>query len=156
MDPNTTTIRWAEEKLKKQGTPPIGSRRRRAAVRTTGSIPFEHLPYQCFQEARTVLQADRQLKLAAIQEKLEKIRRLEAMDPGTLPGGKVQKHHKLRGLRQELEKLKILADINDPLVKRRFEDGQGKRAASQQRRAGCSSLRGRRHDQADLPVPGAA
>jgi hypothetical protein len=28
-------------------------------------------------------------------------------------------------MRAYVERLKILADINDPMVKRRFEDGQG-------------------------------
>jgi hypothetical protein len=28
-------------------------------------------------------------------------------------------------MQQHLERLKIHADINDPLVKRKFEDGQG-------------------------------
>ena len=28
-------------------------------------------------------------------------------------------------MRRELERLKVLADINDPMVKKRFEDGDG-------------------------------
>jgi large subunit ribosomal protein L35 len=28
-------------------------------------------------------------------------------------------------MKEYVERLKIVADINDPLVKRRFEDGQG-------------------------------
>ncbi|KAI1171444.1 phosphatidylethanolamine-binding protein [Nemania sp. FL0916] len=35
------------------------------------------------------------------------------------------KDRRLRDLRKYLEKLKVLVDINDPVVKRRFEDGMG-------------------------------
>jgi large subunit ribosomal protein L35 len=37
----------------------------------------------------------------------------------------------LRSMRKYLNELVILADINDPVVKRKFEDGQG-------REHGCS------------------
>ena len=125
MDPNTTTLPWAEKKLEAMGTPAIGSRRRRAAVRLTGDLPFEQLPYQCFQEARKILDADRQRKIYKIKGESEKIKRLEAADASTFRGGEVYKEKRLESLRTELEQLKILADINDPEVKRRFEDGMG-------------------------------
>lgn len=109
----------------KQGLPPIGSRRRRAAIKTSQNIPFEHLPYQCFQDARAVLQADRQEKLQALQSTLASIKRLEGTPADQLPGGERKKTMRLASLRKHVEELKILADINDPNVKRRFEDGLG-------------------------------
>src|SRR5215469_16763277 len=67
FDPATTTTPKGERALMKAGITPIGSRRRRAALRTSDNIPFEQLPYQCFQEARKVLQQDREEKLRLIQ-----------------------------------------------------------------------------------------
>ncbi|KAH8888676.1 PEBP-like protein [Thozetella sp. PMI_491] len=125
MDPNTTTMPWAEKKLEAMGTPPIGTRRRRAALRSSDNIPFEQLPYQCFQEARKILAADREDKIRKIVAEGEKIRRLEAADASTFRGGEAYKQKRLESLRREVEELKILADINDPEVKRRFEDGLG-------------------------------
>ncbi|KAL1872309.1 hypothetical protein VTK73DRAFT_1619 [Phialemonium thermophilum] len=125
LDPNTTTLRWAERRLIKAGTPPIGSRRRRVAIRTSQNIPFEQLPYQCFQEARKILNEDRQEKLAKIVEQNEKIQRLEETDASAFRGGEAFKQRRLESMRRYVEQLKILADINDPLVKRRFEDGLG-------------------------------
>jgi large subunit ribosomal protein L35 len=125
LDPNVTTLPWAEEQLLKAGTPPIGSRRRRAAVRTSGDVPFEQLPYQCFQEARKLLNADREKKLAQILATTNKIAEVEALDSSKIKGGEAIKQLRLKGLRKHLNELKILADINDPLVKRRFEDGIG-------------------------------
>lgn len=128
LDPNTTTAHWAERKLVRQGTPPIGSRRRRAAIRTSQNLPFEQLPYQCFQEARAVLAEDRQEKIAAIRKEVAKIRRLEETPADKVVGGERVKIMRLISLRKQLERYKILADINDPIVKRRFEDGLGKQA----------------------------
>ncbi len=128
LDRNTTTAHWAERRLVRLGTPPVGSRRRRAAIRTSQNLPFEQLPYQCFQEARRVLQEDRREKVAAVRRGLAKIRRLEAIDPSQVTGGERVRQMRLASLRKQLEEYKILADINDPLVKRRFEDGLGKAA----------------------------
>lgn len=125
LDPNTALGRWAESHLAKLGTPPIGSRRRRSALRSSQNIPFEQLPYQCFQEARKILAADREEKLQAIAVETAKIQRLESVDPNELKGGERMRQMKLASLRKYLERLKILADINDPAVKRRFEDGLG-------------------------------
>lgn len=38
-----------------------------------------------------------------------------------------EKQNKLRSMRRRLERLKIMADINDPIIRKRFEDGQGER-----------------------------
>lgn len=126
LDRETTTAHWAERKLVRMGTPPIGSRRRRAALRTSENIPFEQLPYQCFQEARKILQEDRQQKIEAIAKELAKIKRLEETPADQVPGGERKKNLRLASLRKYVEELKILADVNDPVVKRKFEDGLGK------------------------------
>ncbi|CAK7564772.1 MAG: mitochondrial 54S ribosomal protein YmL35 [Sporothrix epigloea] len=151
QDPNTVTVPWAEKELMRRGTPPVGSRRRRAALqmatainraiagndalvdRDGGPVPFELMPYQCFQEARKVLQADREDKLRQIAAETAKVRKLEEVLAGaavdqnaiTSRGGTAFLTKRLASLRQHVERLKILADINDPLVKRRFEDGLG-------------------------------
>ncbi|OTB07792.1 hypothetical protein M426DRAFT_317690 [Hypoxylon sp. CI-4A] len=125
LDRATTTAHWAERKLVRMGTPPIGSRRRRAAIRTSENVPFEQLPYQAFQEARRVLQEDRSEKIQAIAKELAKIRRLEDTPADQVPGGERKKTLRLASLRQHVEDLKILADVNDPVVKRKFEDGLG-------------------------------
>jgi large subunit ribosomal protein L35 len=114
-----------EDQLSQLLSPQLGSRRRRAALATTGDIPFEQLPYQCFQEARKILGQDREEKVAKIVAETAKIKRLEAADASTFRGGEAYKQKRLESLREHVERLKILADINDPLVKRRFEDGQG-------------------------------
>ncbi|UZP46591.1 hypothetical protein NXS19_014403 [Fusarium pseudograminearum] len=124
LDPNTVLPEF-EEQLMKSGKMPIGSRRRRLAIRSTGDLPFEHLPYQAFQEARKILSVDREEKLGKIQKEIEKISRLEATKPEDIKGGQHIKDMRLRGLRKYVEELKILADANDPVVKKRFEDGTG-------------------------------
>ncbi|KAI1849434.1 hypothetical protein JX265_008588 [Neoarthrinium moseri] len=125
VDRDTVTAYWAERRLIKQGTPPVGSRRRRAAIKTSENIPFEQLPYQAFQEARKILQEDRQEKLRALQSTLASIKKLEETPADQLPGGERKKNMRLTSLRAHVEELKILADINDPIVKRKFEDGLG-------------------------------
>lgn len=124
LDPNTVP-REFEQELMDQGLTPIGSRRRREAIRTTGSLPFEQLPYQAFQEARKILAADRETKVTSLKATVEKIAALEAKDAAAVKGGETMKQIKLRSLRKEAHRLTILADINDPLVKRKFEDGLG-------------------------------
>ena len=108
----------------KEGKIPIGSRRRRVAMRSTGDLTFEQLPYQTFQEARKILAADRQEKLDKIKATMEKIAVLENQDASKIKGGDKMRNTRLGSLRKEIERLKIIADINDPLVKKRFEDGQ--------------------------------
>jgi large subunit ribosomal protein L35 len=109
----------------KSGVLPIGSRRRRAAVKSSDNIPFEQLPYQCFQEARKVLQADREEKIKEIQTERLRISNLVAQDVTNIRGGEIRKQSRLASMRKYLEYLKIQADINDPLIKKRFEDGEG-------------------------------
>ncbi|KZZ92856.1 Phosphatidylethanolamine-binding protein PEBP [Moelleriella libera RCEF 2490] len=124
LDPNTVSPEF-EAQLAKAGKMPIGSRRRRLALRTTSNIPFEQLPYQAFQEARKILAADRLDKLAKIKLELEKLDKLERTDAAAIKGGQQMKDTKLASLRREVERLKLLADANDPLVKKTFEDGLG-------------------------------
>lgn len=124
-DPATVHVPRLERKLMRAGQFPIGSRRRRAALAHSPGIPFDELPYQCFQEARKILIADRAEKLQKIETERYRIARLRETDPNTFPGGEVYKQRRLRSMLAELEHLKILADINDPNVKRRFEDGNG-------------------------------
>lgn len=124
-NPLTVSSPRGERALLRSGISPIGSRRRRAALKSADNLPFEQLPYQCFQEARKVLQADREEKLLAIAKERERITRLTAQDAATIPGGERQKQIRLDSMSRYLERLKILADINDPLIKKRFEDGEG-------------------------------
>lgn len=124
-NPETVATYREEWELTKAGTPPIGSRRRRLAIQQTSSIPFDALPYQCFQEARQILIQDRAEKLKQIETERGRIQRLRDTDSSLVNGGEAQKEKRLKGMEAHLEKLKIYADINDPNVKRRFEDGQG-------------------------------
>ncbi|RMD42698.1 hypothetical protein DV735_g2396, partial [Chaetothyriales sp. CBS 134920] len=103
----------------------LGPRRRRLAVQQTSAIPFNQLPYQCFQEARSILIADRAEKLQQIEKERTRIERLKATDAADVRGGEPAKEARLRSMSDYLEKLKVWADINDPNVKRRFEDGKG-------------------------------
>jgi large subunit ribosomal protein L35 len=128
FDPRALTVSTprGERALLRSGINPIGSRRRRAAVQSSDNLPFEQLPYQCFQEARKVLQTDREEKLKAIELERARIARLSAQDASSIPGGEKTKQTRLDSMRRYLERLKILADINDPMIKKRFEDGEGK------------------------------
>ncbi|BDD55951.1 hypothetical protein MPDQ_003321 [Monascus purpureus] len=123
-DPALVSSPRLERRLMRKGIAPIGSRRRRAALQDSANIPFEQLPYQCFQEARKVLLADREEKLKDIEATRNKIARLQSLSAAEA-GGEQSKKSRLGAYEQHLEHLKILADINDPLVKKRFEDGQG-------------------------------
>lgn len=124
-DPATVHVPRLERKLIRAGQFPIGSRRRRAALADSPGVPFDELPYQCFQEARKILVEDRAEKLKKIETERARIARLQEVDPSTFPGGEMYKQRRLSSMTAELEKLKILADINDPNVKRKFEDGNG-------------------------------
>ena len=53
----------------------------------------------------------------------ERIEKLEAQQ--VAPQDEGNKAHRLRSMRERLEHTKILADINDPIVKKTFEDKQG-------------------------------
>lgn len=48
--------------------------------------------------------------------------------PAELCGGEYVKKGRLVRMQKYLEELKILADINDPVIKKRFEDGEGQTA----------------------------
>ncbi|EER25073.1 hypothetical protein D8B26_007672 [Coccidioides posadasii str. Silveira] len=123
-DPALVTSPRLERRLIRAGKFPIGSRRRRAALQGSLNIPFEQLPYQCFQEARKVLIEDRAEKLKQIEIERARLEKLRAVKPEDI-GGEALKQSRIKGTERYLEKLKILADINDPLIKRRFEDGLG-------------------------------
>jgi len=125
FDPDTVTSIKGERALMKTGVLPIGSRRRRAAVKSSDNIPFEQLPYQCFQEARKVLMADREEKLDLIRKTRLRINNLINADYSDKVNGEQSRRVRLTAMRKHLEYLKIQADINDPLIKKRFEDGEG-------------------------------
>ncbi|KAL2849071.1 phosphatidylethanolamine-binding protein [Aspergillus pseudodeflectus] len=122
-DPALVSSPRLERRLMRQGILPVGSRRRRAALQNSDNLPFEQLPYQCFQEARKVLLADREEKLNDITATSEKIARIRALPEEEL--SKQSNVARLKALELHLEHLKVQADINDPLVKKKFEDGQG-------------------------------
>lgn len=123
-DPTLVSSPRLERRLMRKGIAPIGSRRRRAALQNASNIPFEQLPYQCFQEARKILLADREEKLKEIESTRQRLSRLQSVSLEEAGGLQVKKS-RTRAMELHLERLKILADINDPLVKRRFEDGLG-------------------------------
>ncbi|KAL3460356.1 phosphatidylethanolamine-binding protein [Aspergillus heterothallicus] len=122
-DPTLVSSPRLERRLMRQGIIPVGSRRRRAALQNPDSLPFEQLPYQCFQEARKILLADREEKLKEISTTSEKIARIRALPEEER--SKNSNASRLKALELHLETLKVHADINDPLVKKKFEDGQG-------------------------------
>ncbi|USP78102.1 phosphatidylethanolamine-binding protein pebp [Curvularia clavata] len=130
LDPQMVENKKQERRLlRREHVQPVGSRRRRAALRRSAiqqatEIPFEQLPYQCFQEARKVLLEDRQEKIKEIETQQQRIKNLMDQDP-SVSGGPAAKETRLRSMRKHLNDLIILADINDPVVKRKFEDGQG-------------------------------
>lgn len=126
LNPELVSTRSQEQLLIASGKFPIGSRRRRAALSSTQNIPFEQLPYQCFQEARKILQTDREEKLKQIETERKRIAYVQAKD-GALQGGEASKKGKLVAMQKHLEKLKIMADINDPIIKKRHEDGLGEK-----------------------------
>lgn len=124
LNPERVSKPAAERRLVEQtGKQPIASRRRRHMLNQTQNIPFEQLPFQCFQEARKILQEDRKEKLEEIRVQRERIERLKQQN--VAPQDEGRREHRLKSMRERLEYTKILADINDPVVKRTFEDKQG-------------------------------
>lgn len=90
---------------------------------------WDAMDYHCFQEARRLLAADRADKIRRILEQQALIRHIEAQDGDAVYRcGEKYKQRRLASLRREVHRLKILADINDPEIRRRFEDGLGKLA----------------------------
>ena len=124
LDPFKYGWRRHEKREQELGHRLVGSRRLRASKLSVSNLPFEQLPYQCFQEARNVLRADRKEKIAQIVEERKRIRKAEALDPSEC-GGEAAKKGKIIAMYKHLERLKVLADINDPMIKKRFEDGKG-------------------------------
>lgn len=130
LDPNRVEDKRTERRLiRREGIQPIGSRRRRAALRRSTlrgveEVPFEQLPFQCFQEARKFLLEDRQEKLKQIETQKLRLKNLLAQDPA-ISGGETAKAVRVKSMRDQLNELIIEADINDPIVKKKFEDGQG-------------------------------
>ncbi|GAB7354203.1 hypothetical protein MBLNU459_g4750t3 [Dothideomycetes sp. NU459] len=124
INPNAVFTAKSERKLlQTHKLTPVGSRRRRAALQSGSRIPFEQLPYQCFQEARKVLAADRQDKIQQLDTQRARLARLR--EKPVEPQHERQKEQRLASMARHLDELKIYADINDPIVKKRFEDGQG-------------------------------
>lgn len=119
----------------KPGQHPIGSRRRRAALASSARIPFHELPYQCFQEARKVLKEDRAEKVAEIEELRAKIAKWKTTE--VPPERQAKKELQIQSWKRHIERLKIFADINDPLVKKNFEDGFGKCSKTDLTRTAC-------------------
>ncbi|KAL3470144.1 phosphatidylethanolamine-binding protein [Aspergillus californicus] len=122
-DPTLVSSPRLERRLIRQGILPVGSRRRRAALQDSDNLPFEQLPFQCFQEARKIILSDREEKLKEITTTSEKIAKLQALPEEERK--KISTTSRLSALKHHLERLQVLAEINDPLVKRQFEDGQG-------------------------------
>ena len=131
LNPNLVHTPRSERKLlETKGQYPIASRRRRAALASASKIPFTQLPYQCFQEARKILATDRQDKVDEIQRIRDRIAALESSGDGVREreqgeAGQRKRENIIRGLKNRLEQYKIYADINDPIVKKTFEDGMG-------------------------------
>lgn len=124
IDPATVFTAKSERKLvETRKLVPLGSRRRRAALQSGSRIPFEQLPYQCFQEARKILIADREDKVQQLNTQRARIARLKQQP--VEPQNERQKDHRIASMTKTLEELKIYADINDPIVKKRYEDGDG-------------------------------
>ena len=130
LDPEMVENKKQERRLlRREHVQPVGSRRRRAALRRATlqkatMVPFEQLPYQCFQEARKVLMEDRQETLKEIEVQQLRIKNLSEQDPA-VSGSALAKQNRIRSMEKHLNDLIILADINDPLVKKKFEDRQG-------------------------------
>lgn len=89
-------------------------------------VPFEQMPFQTFQEARKILATDREGKLRKIEAEKIKISNLERKPVEGGAQAESIKKGRLMAMRKHLEYLKVQADINDPVIKKRFEDRQGK------------------------------
>ncbi|KAF2000931.1 PEBP-like protein [Amniculicola lignicola CBS 123094] len=130
LNPELVESKRDERRLiRREGTQPVGSRRRRAALRRTEirgtvSIPFEQLPYQCFQEARKFLLEDRKEKIKQIEVQSARLKNIITQD-AAVSGGKQAKEVRIQSMKAHINELVILADINDPIVKKKFEDRLG-------------------------------
>ena len=63
-----------------------------------------------------------------------------------------QKEQRMTSMQRTLEELKIHADINDPVVKKRYEDGQGKLIPRNEEKQWLT-INHRRHEQTNLSLP---
>lgn len=79
-----------------------------------------------------MLAEDRTAKLKELKETSVEIAKLEQRPANVYWAGEQFKQKKLESLYRHLEDLKIQADINDPAVKRKFEDGLGKFQSEQE------------------------
>jgi large subunit ribosomal protein L35 len=68
---------------------------------------------------------DRQEKIAKIEQERGRLQRTRDTPAEQINGGEMAKERRITSIENYIEKLKILADINDPEIKRRFEDNQG-------------------------------
>lgn len=124
LEPHTVDSARLERKLlREKSLTPIGSRRKRALLRQGEGVPFHQQPYQCFQEARQYLVADRARKIDAINVQRERLAKMRSKALASTEDQTLQRS--IKSMESNLENLKILADINDPMVKKRFEDGKG-------------------------------
>lgn len=106
-------------------TPTIGHRRRRALWNVVlNKTPLAQLPYQCYQEARKFLLEDRNEKIEKIKLQKMRLDNLIKQDPA-VSGGEMAKELRIESMKRHIDELIILADVNDPRVKKRFEDGEG-------------------------------
>jgi hypothetical protein len=112
-------------RLRRRGLHQADTIRSRVAKLMTSNLPFEELPYECFQEALKVLRADREEKVAKIVETRRKIGVLEARGFAEDEKAEKMRLKRLKSLEDYVGELEILADMNDPAVKRKFEDGTG-------------------------------
>jgi large subunit ribosomal protein L35 len=116
IDPNTVFTAKGEKELASLGKTPIGSRRRRAALASSPGIPFEQLPYQCFQEALKIVAEERAETVKKLEHELEKIGRMQKLvDEGGPNTAKRQA--KIRDMTKYVNDLTIQADIHDPRIK---------------------------------------
>jgi len=124
IDPNTVFTPKEEKELASQGKSPIGSRRRRAALATSPGIPFDQLPYQCFQEALKIISEQRAETVKKLEYEVEKIERMQKLvDEEGLHT--TQRQAKIRDMTKHVNDLLIQADEHDPRIKMTFEDGLG-------------------------------
>jgi hypothetical protein len=98
--------------------------RRAAALTYSSGLSFDQLPYQCFQEALKVIRADQVEKQKQIDMQRNRIERLKATE-ASASGRDLQMSNRITSMQRRLDELNILAEINDPFVKKQFEDGLG-------------------------------
>ena len=69
------------------------------------------------------MKADREEKLKQIEVQRARLNRIKALK--VEPQDEHSKERRIHSMTEHLEELKIFADINDPVVKKRFEDDYG-------------------------------